>query len=58
VSVDSKVTVAQMIRIEYSNDGEKLYLVFEVKDKTFKNKILKDLSQDIELILKGKELKE
>ncbi len=58
MSVDSKVTVAQMIRIEYSNDGEKLYLVFEVKDKTFKNKILKDLSQDIELILKGKELKE
>ncbi len=58
MSVDSKVTVAQMIRIEYSNDGEKLYLVFEVKDKTFKNKILKDLSQDIELILKGKKLKE
>lgn len=58
MSIDSKVTVAQMIRIEYSNDGEKLYLVFEVKDKTFKNKILKDLSQDIELILKGKELKE
>lgn len=58
MSIDSKVTVAQMIRIEYSNDGEKLYLVFEVKDKTFKNKILKDLSQNIELILKGKELKE
>ena len=58
MSIENKITVAQMIRIEYSNDGDKLYLVFEVKDKTFKNKILRDLSQDIELILKGRDLKE
>lgn len=58
MSIENEITVARMIRIEYSNDGEKLYLVFEVKDKTFKNKILKDLSQDIKLTLDGKNLKE
>ncbi|HVI40240.1 MAG TPA: hypothetical protein VM577_06240 [Anaerovoracaceae bacterium] len=51
-------TVAVAIRVEYQPETDKLFLVFEVVDEKFKQKIKADWSQDVELKLVGKTLEE
>lgn len=48
--------VAEAIRIEYEEKSDTVYLVFEITDNDFKNKIKKDWAADIELELEDKKL--
>lgn len=50
-------TVAQAIRIEYNDSTDTMYIVFEIVDEHFKSKIRQDWTQDIELKLIGRSLK-
>ena len=49
-------TVATAARIEVNEDTGEMYIVFQITDEEFKNKIKKDWMQDIELKLIGKSL--
>lgn len=51
-------TVATAVRVEYNPETDKLFLVFEVVDEQFKQRIKTDWSQDIDLKLVGKTLEE
>jgi hypothetical protein len=51
-------TVAKLIRIEQNQDSGQLFLVFEAIDEQFKQKVKKDFTADIDLIMNEKELKE
>jgi hypothetical protein len=48
--------VAEAIRIEYEEKSDTVYLVFEITDNDFKNKIKKDWTIDIDLELENKKL--
>ena len=48
--------LAECIRIEYNDESDELYLVFKAIDPKFKKDVLKNWTQDIELILKNKKL--
>lgn len=48
--------VAEMIRMEVNQHTGQLYLVFEVRDLTFKQEMLKDWTQDFELQVTDKKL--
>jgi len=48
--------VAEAIRVEHNPENDTMYLVFEIKDENFKNRIKKDWTEDIELKLLGKSL--
>ena len=48
--------VATAIRVEVDQKEDENYLVFQIKDEEFKNKIRKDWLQDIDLLLIGKDL--
>lgn len=48
--------LAECIRIEYNEESGELYLVFKATDPKFKKDILKNWTQDIDLILKNKKL--
>jgi hypothetical protein len=49
-------TVATAVRIEHIPETDRVFLVFEIVDEQFKQKIKADWTQDIDLELKGKEL--
>jgi hypothetical protein len=49
-------TVAKAVRIEHNPDSGAIYLVFEIVDEDFKNRIKKDWLEDIDLKLIGKDL--
>lgn len=55
---DKYKPVATAVRVEYKEDSDTMYLVFEITDEKFKQKIKKDWTQDIDLKLDGKTLKE
>jgi hypothetical protein len=48
--------IAEAVRIEYSEQDGKLYIVFEVISEHFKNKIKADWHKDIEFRLSDKKL--
>lgn len=49
--------VATAVRIEHDPNSDKVFLVFEVTDPKFKQRIKHDWTQDIELVVIGKSLK-
>lgn len=52
--MDNKVldeTVAKAVRIEYEKADDKLYLVFEITDERFKQRIRNNWREDIDLRL-------
>lgn len=55
MKADEKV-VAEIIRIEHSEEDNRLFLVFEVKDELYKQQILKNWVQDIEYKLVDQKL--
>lgn len=48
--------VAKAIRIDYNKSENKIFLVFEITNEKFRQEILKDWTQDIELVIKDKKL--
>lgn len=48
--------LAEACRIEYDEKLDKLYIVFEVKNLSFKQKIKKDWIKDLEFVLIDKKL--
>lgn len=48
--------LAECIRIEYNEESGDLNLIFKVIEPNFKKNILKDWTQDIELLVKNKKL--
>lgn len=48
--------LAEACRIEYDEKLDKLYIVFEVKNLSFKQKIKKDWIKDLEFVLIDKNL--
>lgn len=51
-------TIAKVIRVEHDPDTDKIYLVFEVVDEGFRQKVKKDWMQDIDVKLAGRNLVE
>ena len=51
-------TVAVAVRVEHQPETDKVFLVFEIVDEKFKQKIKADWSKDIDLKLVGKTLEE
>lgn len=49
-------TVANAVRIEYDNDNDTLYIVFEVTDEELKHTIRNEWEKDMPLQLIGKKL--
>lgn len=50
-------TVAVAVRVEFNTKTDDIYLVFQITDPVFKNRIKKDWREDIEMVLDNKELK-
>ena len=48
--------VAEMIRIEHSEQDDKLFIIFEVTDAKYKQDIKKNWTRDIEFRLIDKQL--
>ena len=48
--------IAKAIRVERNSDTDELFVVFEIVDEDFKNRIKKDWTQDIEFKVIGKNL--
>ncbi len=49
-------TVAVAVRLEHLPDKDRVFLVFEIIDEQFKQKIKTDWTQDLEVELQGKDL--
>ena len=49
-----EVVVAEAVRIEYTENDDKLFIVFEVKDPHYKQHIKKSWATDIEFRLVDK----
>ena len=50
--------VAEAVKVQYQESGDKLFLVFEITDENFKQKIRDDWTEDIELeVIKRKLVK-
>ena len=59
--MDNKInnkTVAEVVRVEHDESTDAVYLVFEITDERFKQRIKKDWTQDVELVMIGKKLVE
>lgn len=52
---DTRV-IAQAVRVEHDTFKHEVYLVFHVIDEQFKQEILKDWTQDLQVKLLGKNL--
>ena len=50
--------VAEAARVEYIKDSDKVFLVFEVVDESFKKRIKDDWMQDIDLEIINRSLME
>ena len=48
--------VAIAVRVEHNTDNDDVFLVFQIVDESFKNKIKEDWTQDIEMRLINKTL--
>ena len=55
--MDNDEILAEACRIEYDEKQDKLYIVFEVKNLPFKQKIKKDWTKDLEFVLVDKTLR-
>lgn len=51
-------TVATAVRVEHNLFTDKIYLVFEIVDEGFRQRIKKDWMQDIDVRLVGRDLVE
>jgi len=51
-------TIAKVTRIEHNSDTDKIYLVFEIVDERFKQRVKKDWMQDVDVKLVGRDLVE
>lgn len=51
-------TVAKAVRVEHDPNTDKIYLVFEIVDEGFKQRVKKDWMQDIDVKLVGRNLVE
>lgn len=54
--IDKYHEVAVAVRLEHNKNTDTFYLVFEITDEKFRNKIKKDWTQDIDLRVIGKKL--
>jgi leucyl aminopeptidase (aminopeptidase T) len=48
--------VGEAVRIEYTEQDGKLYIVFEILNEKYKQDIIRDWTKDIEFRLKDKQL--
>lgn len=53
---DAYKAVATAVRVERDDKTDTMYLVFQVTDEKFKQKVKKDWNQDIDLKIQGKDL--
>lgn len=51
-------TVAKVIRVEHNPNTDKIYLVFEIVDESFRQRVKRDWMQDIDVKLVGRNLVE
>lgn len=51
-------TIAKAVRVEYEPRTDTVYLVFEIVDEGFKQKVKQDWTQDLELEVIGRRLVE
>jgi hypothetical protein len=51
-------TVAKAVRMEYDSKSGTAYIVFEIIDEQFKQKLKKEWEHDIPLVIIGSDLKE
>lgn len=51
-------TVAVAVRIEHETETDRVFLVFEIVDEKFKQRIKQDWTQDIDLKVVGTTLEE
>lgn len=51
-------TIAKAVRVEYEPTTDTVYLVFEIVDEGFKQKVKQDWTQDLELKVIGRNLVE
>jgi hypothetical protein len=49
-------TIAKVIRVERDPYTDKIYLVFEIVDESFKKRVKEDWMQDIDVKIIGKNL--
>ena len=49
-----QIILGEAVRIEYNQDNGELFLVFKIVDETFKQEILRDWTQEIELKISEK----
>lgn len=58
--MESKITpyhtIAKAVRVEHETQTDSIFLVFEVVDERFKQKVKQDWMQDIEVKLIGRDL--
>lgn len=49
-------TIAVAVRIEHEQNSDRIFIVFEIIDEKFKQRVKSDWTQDLNLILIGKKL--
>lgn len=48
--------IAKAVAVEHNIDSDKLFVVFEIVDESFKQRVKKDWTQDLEVKLMGRNL--
>lgn len=51
-----KKELAHAVRVEYNNENDDLFIVFEVTDERFKKQLKEDWFKDVQLKIEGKKL--
>lgn len=54
----NQTVIAKVIRIEHNPNTDKIYLVFEIVDEHFRQRVKQDWMQDINVKLIGRDLVE
>lgn len=58
MSKEEKAVIAKAIRVEHDVYTDKIYLVFEIVDEGFRQRVKKNWMQDIDVKLVGRDLVE
>ena len=58
MSKEEKAVIARVVRIEHDPTNDKIYLVFEIVDEGFRQRVKRDWMQDIDVKLVGRNLVE
>lgn len=58
MSKEEKTIIAKTVRVEHDPYTDKIYLVFEIVDEGFRQRVKKDWMQDIDVKLVGRNLVE